>query len=351
MASRHKTIVAGISGVVGRNLCANLHARGDWEIVGVSRRPPEDSVPWAHSSVDLTERDDCFAKLAAHKDVTHIFYAARSPLADPFQEATVNRDMLANLVEAVEASGPGLEHVHLVHGTKWYGCQMGPFPTPSREDDPRQLKPTFYYTQQDYISEHQRGKQWHWSSVRPPLVCGFSTDNPHNLLTSIGVYATVCKEQGLPLRFPGNEGCFHSLYQAVDADLLANAIVWAATEPACANQAFNITNGDCYRWSYLWPRLADFFGMENGGVQPVNLSELMPGYTHVWDHAIERYGLVPTTMDGLASWPFADLIFSLWWDDVSSTIKSRNHGFQAAPDTESMFIEQLTAMRRAKIIP
>ena len=53
-------------------------------------------------------------------------------------------------MEGVEAANPQLAHVHLVHGTKWYGCQMGPFPTPSREDDPRQLQPTFYYTQHDY---------------------------------------------------------------------------------------------------------------------------------------------------------------------------------------------------------
>ena len=157
--------------------------------------------------------------------------------------------------------------------------------------------------------------------------------------------------EAAPLRFPGNPGCFTSLYQAVDADLLANAMVWAATDERCANQAFNITNGDCYRWSSLWPKLADFFAMEAGGVQEVKLAELMPTYSHVWARAIERYGLVPTAMDALSSWGFADLIFSLWWDDVSSTIKARHHGFQPAMNTESMFIEQLTALRDAKIFP
>ena len=351
MDGRHKAIVAGVSGLVGRNLCAHLHNSGDWEVIGLSRRPPGDSVRCTHLAVDLSNGAECIAKLAAHKDVTHLFYAARAPRSDALEEANLNRLMLANLVEAVEAASPGLEHVHLVHGTKWYGCQMGPFPTPSREDDPRQLKPTFYYAQHDYISTRQHGKRWHWSSVRPPLVCGFSTDNPHNLLTTIGVYATVCKELGLPLRFPGNEGCFNSLYQAVDAHLLANSICWAATEPGCANQAFNITNGDCYRWSSLWPKLADFFAMEVGGVQEMKLAEVMPAYVKVWDRAVKHHGLVSNAMETLASWQFADLIFSLWWDDVSSTIKARHHGFHTAMDTESMFIEQLTALRHAKLIP
>ena len=36
--------------------------------------------------------------------------------------------------------------------------------------------------------------------------------------------------------------------------LLARAIVWMATEPRCANQSFNVVNGDYPRWADLWPR-------------------------------------------------------------------------------------------------
>ena len=35
----------------------------------------------------------------------------------------------------------------------------------------------------------------------------------------------------------------------------------------------------------------------------------------------------------------------------SSTVKARNHGFHAAMDTESMFIEQLARLRRERVIP
>ena len=351
MTVHHKAIVAGATGVVGRNLIAYLNTLGNWDVVGLSRRPPGEGVQCKHVSVDLADSGDRADKLEAQSDATHIFYAARAPRSDKFEEAALNRDMLANLVEAVEAASSMLEHVHLVHGTKWYGCQMGPFKTPSNEDDPRQLLPTFYYTQQDYVAARQRGKCWQWSSVRPPLVCGFSTGNPHNLLTTIGVYASVSKELGLPLRFPGNQGCFTSLYQAVDSDLLAQAMAWAATTSECANGAFNITNGDCYRWLNLWPKLAEFFEMECGGVQEVKLADLMPAYRPVWDDVVERFGLAPNTMDSIASWAFADLIFSLWWDDVSSIVKSRRFGFNAVADTETMFIEKLAALRRDKIIP
>ena len=41
----------------------------------------------------------------------------------------------------------------------------------------------------------------------------------------------------------------------------------AATEPRCANEAFNIVNGDTFRWRDVWGRLADHFGMQAGTVQ------------------------------------------------------------------------------------
>ena len=33
-----------------------------------------------------------------------------------------------------------------------------------------------------------------------------------------------------------------------DATSSRAATVWAATDPRCANQAFNIANGDLFRW-------------------------------------------------------------------------------------------------------
>ena len=83
-----------------------------------------------------------------------------------------------------------------------------------------------------------------------------------NLTLAIAVYASISRELGLPLSFPGKPGAYTALYQATDAALLAKAIVWMGTEPQAANQAFNITNGDLIRWQNLWPKFADFFGME-----------------------------------------------------------------------------------------
>ncbi|WP_208322752.1 hypothetical protein [Salinibacterium sp. ZJ454] len=47
-----------------------------------------------------------------------------------------------------------------------------------------------------------------------------------------------------------------------DADLLAKATVWAATSPGSRNHTYNITNGDMFRWSSMWPRIAAFFELD-----------------------------------------------------------------------------------------
>ena len=96
-----------------------------------------------------------------------------------------------------------------------------------------------------------------------------------NLTLAIAVYANICKVLGLPLSFPGKPGAYTALYQCTDAALLAKAVEWMATDPKCANQAFNITNSDLIRWQNLWPKFANFFGMELAPPRHINLTRSM----------------------------------------------------------------------------
>ena len=54
--------------------------------------------------------------------------------------------------------------------------------------------------------------------------------------------------------FPGSSAGYHVLTEVCDADLLANAMVHLSTQPQCANQAFNISNGDVFRWCQVQGR-------------------------------------------------------------------------------------------------
>ena len=55
----------------------------------------------------------------------------------------------------------------------------------------------------------------------------------------------------------------------------ARAMVWMSTHAQCANQAFNIRNGDLIRWEHVWPKLAKFFGMDLAFPRHISLVRFM----------------------------------------------------------------------------
>jgi hypothetical protein len=61
-----------------------------------------------------------------------------------------------------------------------------------------------------------------------------------------------------------------------DARLIADLTIFASTQPQCANQAFNVTNGDYFSWRYLWPRLAEYFGVSASSDQSFSKKDLDP---------------------------------------------------------------------------
>jgi len=346
-----KALITGATGVVGRNLLMHLVERGDWEIVAVSRRKPDVPGRYEHIAADLTDPSDCRGKLGGLRGVSHVFFAAYLELQDPQKHVEINTGMLVNLVESIEAISPTLEHVNLVEGSKWYGNHLGPYKTPARETDARHMPPNMYYNQQDFLESRQDGKRWNWSAVRPHAVCGFAVGNPMNLLTVIAVYAVISKELGLPLSFPGKPGAYRVLYQCTDAALLAKAMVWMSTHAQCANQAFNITNGDLIRWEHVWPKLAKFFGMELAFPRHVSLVRFMADKGPVWDRLVAKHGLKPYRYEEIAAWGYADAVFASDYDIISDIGKARRFGFSDSLDTEEMLLRLLAGFRAERIIP
>lgn len=347
---KHALVLGGL-GVIGRNLVEYLTEGDDWDVTAVSRREPDFDTAADFLSVDLLDRVASRDALGELKSVTHVFFAAYQARPTRTEEVAPNLEMLVNVVDAVEESSETLRHVSLMQGGKAYGLHLGPFKTPAKETDPRHIPPNFYYDQEDFLSRRQDGKSWTWSALRPEAVCGFAIGNPMNIAMVIAVYATLSKELGLPLRFPGKAGAYSSLYQVTDAELLARATVWAATEPRCANQVFNITNGDAFRWKHLWPRFADFFDLELADVQTISLADLMPGLEPVWNDCVARHGLQPIPYQDVAHWGFGDVVFGIDYDNISSTIKARQYGFADCRDTEEMFLSLFARLRRERVIP
>ena len=349
--ARYTAVVAGATGTVGRGLTEALALDSDWEVVALARKPLD--TKGAHFlSVDLTNERETRQKLRELTGTTHIFYAARAEhFAGESEPIDLNLAMLRHLVEAIEPRASRLQHIHLVEGTKWYGSHLGPFRTPAREDDAGCMPANFYHAQQDYLSERQRRGAWTWSASRPHTKCHAAPDMPRNLVVVIAAYAVICREMGLPLSFPGTSANYRALYQCTSADHLVAAIRWMVDQPNCANHAFNVINGDYFRWENLWPCFARYFGMEVGPVHTVRLAEAMADKAPVWQAIVAKYGLRPTPYERLALWSYGDYVFRPGWDMMSDMTKARMFGFHRTVGTEAEFIRFLDVFRANRILP
>lgn len=341
-------LIAGASGLIGRRLAEHLEETGAWNVIRVSRRARDDGKRWV--AVELADAADCRAQLGALTDVTHLFYAARSDhpegVPEPVQR---NTDMLMNMVEALEGRAP-LAHVHAVHGSKYYGHMQGPVPLPITEDAPRGKVDNYYFHQEDFLRERSVGATWSWSTTRPHCFCDPAVDTPRSIGLVIAVYAAIQRELGKPLDFPGTEVAFNARTQFTDLRLLARALAWMAREPRCANQAFNVVNGDTPTWRELWAGYANHFGLEMGGPAQFSLAAYLADKEELWAAMARKHGLVSTRLHDLCLPAYGDYQFRPQWEVFSSMQKARALGFTDAVDSARMFRAQFDHYRAQKII-
>jgi len=344
-------VVAGVHGVSGRAAAEHWSQAPRTTVYGLSRRAAAVPDGVRPVTVDLLDMDDVRSKLGAIEGVTHVVFGAYIEKATAAEKSAVNVALLRNLLDSLEAQSRALEHITFYQGGKAYGADLGPFKTPAREDDPRLMPPNFYYDQEDLLHERQQAADWHWTALRPEAICGYGTGNPMNLAMVIAVYATISKQLGLPLRFPGTEAAYRALYQVTSADILASATVWAGTHEPARDEIFNVTNGDYFRWQDMWPRIAKMFDMEVAHPVPTPLAVYMQDKGALWELITREHNLQRIPYSQLVSWAFGDFIFNSGFDNISSTIKARRAGFHDCIDTEEMFQLFFERLRRERVIP
>ena len=343
-------LVAGATGIVGRRIAERLHANG-WTVTGLCRRP-DAGAPYELLAVDLTDAGQCRVRLSPLTSVTHIFYAARYDHPEGRAESVdVNAAMLVNLMDAIEPVAHELRHVHMVHGTKYYGHMLGPLSVPIPEEAPRARTPNFYFEHEDFIAKRQQGQRWMYTTARPHAFCDPDAGERRNIALLIALHATLARALGEPFEFPGTERAFHVRTQFTFVPMLARAAEWMATDMGCANESFNVVNGDSPGWSELWPRFAEYFGVRVGEPKRLRLADEVERKESVWQTLVHRHGLEPVRLSERVLWPYADYVFSPEWDVISSMTKARRHGFSESVDSVRMFIELFECFRRDKIIP
>jgi hypothetical protein len=138
-----------------------------------------------------------------------------------------------------------------------------------------------------------------------------------------------------------------------EAGLLAEHMVWAATTPGVANEAYNIANGDVFRWRWMWPRLAAYFGLEPVGPagSPQPLQEQMRGMEATWLDIVRENSLVEGDLGRVASWWHTDGDLGRQIEVVTDMGKSRLAGFSGYRRTEDAFTALFDRYRADRLIP
>jgi nucleoside-diphosphate-sugar epimerase len=355
-----KVLVTGASGLLGVAAIEKFLAAG-WEVVGVSRREPE--LPSGRDidflSVDLRDEERARAAFEPLTDITHIAYTALHEKPELVagwlskEQIETNNAMLRNVVEPIVRTASNFQHISILQGTKIYGVHLHPIPIPARERDARRDHQNFFFDQEAYVREMGAKHGFNYTALRPQLVTG-PTPGALNVVPAIGVYAAIRREKGEPFGFPGGPSF---VWEAAEADLVADVMVWAAQSPRAANEAFNITNGDVFEWRNVWPAMAETLGVETGPDTPTSVAAYLAENTDVWNQIVAKYDLRSRNLRELVGQgdQHADFAFAYGAPEgpraFVSTVKLRQAGFTRTIDTEDSFRNALQSLIDHRLLP
>lgn len=350
-----KALVIGATGLSGQYTSRHLRKSG-WHITGLSRSPLKRDDLDRHVACDLASGEGA-DRLSALEDVTNVFICTWSKQATETENVRVNKRMLQTLFEKLPAHAP-IEHVALVTGLKHY---LGPFEayasgkpyTPFLETQPRLPGENFYYDQEDVVFAAAEKRGFRWTVHRPHTMIGLAIGNAMNMAVTLAVYASICRETGRPFVYPGSQQQYEAATDVTDARILADQLVWAAENDHVRNVPLNIVNGDIFRWTWLWARIAEYFGLEPAEYpgHPTPLEEQMADADQIWAGMVEKHNLHPYPVTKLASWWHSDADLGREMECFTDMTNSRRLGFTGYRSTLESFTDVFDTLREQRIIP
>ncbi|GAA4165803.1 SDR family oxidoreductase [Chryseobacterium ginsenosidimutans] len=357
MGNKNIALVVGTTGITGSNLAQELILQG-FTTYGLSRTSNNTIENLVHVKADLLDIQN-LEKALENISPTHVYFTTWMRNDTEEENIRVNSALVRNLLEVLSPK-KSIKHVALVTGLKHY---LGPFEayakegklpeTPVREEHPRLPLPNFYYAQEDEVYKASERDGFAWSVHRPHTVVGYAVGNLMNIASTLAVYASICKETGRKFIWPGSSEQWNGISDVTDARILAKQLVWASTTESAKNRAFNIANGDVFRWKWLWKRLADWFQIEAVGfdneIKP--LEKEMENDQEIWRQIAQKYGLKEENLTRLSSAWHTDLDLGRPLEVMCDMTNSRNLGFNEYQNTERSFIDVFEKLKAEKIIP
>lgn len=326
-------LITGANGISGNAILEYLvkHTnKQQWNKIIVTSRSPfkttvsDDRVTFV--ALDFAKSVDEIASGMKQLcgSVTHAYFCSYVHKDDFVELNAANKALFENFLSALQQVASKLQNVTLQTGGKYYNVHLRPVPSPAREEEPRQSGiDNFYFPQEDFLASEQQGKSWSWNVIRPEAIVGATAKpNGMNEALTIALYLLVNRKLGSDAPMPTNQRYWEGTDDVSYAPLIADLTIYASTSQQCANQAFNVTNGDYFCWKYMWPRLAAYFGAKassdqvfekayprEGDVQlNVSFAEWAKDKRPVWDKICDEAGLP----DAKATWDFGTWAFQDW---------------------------------------
>ncbi|KAH8688921.1 hypothetical protein GQ44DRAFT_632189 [Phaeosphaeriaceae sp. PMI808] len=367
-------LITGANGITGTAILDYLvrnTTSSQWSQIIVTSRHPlkthsQDSRITFVALDFLQEPSKLASDLAKVADkVTHAYFSSYVHRDDFSELSAANSSLFENFLSALTKVAPNLENVTLQTGGKCYNVHIQPVPWPVREGDKPRVSTAdtnnFYYPQEDFLIKSQKGNKWSYNIIRPVAIVGHN-ERPNGMNTALtySIYFMICRELGIKAPCAINEFFWNAVDDTSYAPLLAEMTIYISTNPRCANEDFNCTNGDPFSWRYLWPRLATHFGAktaENQSFekpypkegelqQEFSFKEWAVGKRGIWDKICDR----TNTPDAKATFDFATWHAADWnnrrsWTAVLSTTKAAKYGFHRRQDNYESFIETFRRLR------
>lgn len=203
--------------------------------------------------------------------------------------------------------------------------------------------------------------------IRPEAIIGYtSKPNGMNSALTYALYFLVSKKLGQEAPMPTNQVYWNGADDCSDSGLIAEFSVWASTNVKCANQAFNVVNGDHFTWRYMWPRIAGYLGAkassdysfqkptpQEGQVQQeFSLAEWAADKRPVWNDLCDSAGVPEAKASWDAgTWQYQDWVFQRAWSATLSFNKAREFGFSGYRDSYKSITHAFDQFKKAKQIP
>jgi nucleoside-diphosphate-sugar epimerase len=365
----------GVSGGAILEYVAQHTTENEWrKIIVTSRSPFQSGVQDSRVhfiALDFSVSPEELISLMKEecKETTHAYFTSYVHRDDFAELADANVSLFKNFLTAITSVAPGLQNVTMQTGGKNYGVHLCPVPTPAREDHPRhpKNKGNFYHAQEDYLILEQSKSFWTYNVIRPQAIMGWTQKpNGMNSALTLALYFMICKELNVEAPMPTNQVFWNGLDDIAFAPIIADLTIYASTTAECANQAFNVSNGDVFRWKDFWPKLAKYFGAKANSDQKFSKPDPAPGTLQqefslvnwyqdkekVWDELctrLEAPNAKATFQYG--TWQFQDWVFRRSWYVTLNTEKARRYGWKARIDDYECMVACFEQFQKAGLIP